>query len=862
MRHHGWRADSAAPIISPGMRADLPAGTVTFLFSDVEGSTRLLHELGAEAYATVLAEHRRLLRGTFTRHGGVEVDTQGDAFFIAFPTAEGALAAAAEAQAALAAGPIKVRMGLHTGTPLLTAEGYVGPDVHRAARICAAGHGGQMLLGATTAGLLRDADLHDLGEHRLKDLSAPERIYQAGAGEFPPLKTLYQTNLPVPVTSFLGRERELAELTTLIARDDVRLVTLTGPGGTGKTRLALAAAGASAEHFPAGVWWVPLSALNDPALVLASAAGVFGASGDLAEHIADKRLLLLFDNFEQLVEAAAEVGGLLARCPNLHVLVTSRELLQLPGEQAYPVPPLEPDEGVDLFLTRARAARPDFSDDDAIPELCARLDNLPLAIELAAARVRLLSPQQLLERLGQRLDLLKGGRGVDARQETLRATIAWSYELLPPEEQQLFARLSVFRGGWTLEAAETVADADLDTLQSLIDKSLVRQRKERFSMLETIRQFASERLEKSSEADELRHRQAEFFLALAEEAEPHLAADAGHWLDRLEREHDNLRATLDWFLERGQPGSAQRMVGLLFDFWMIHGHFLEASRWADASLAADERPSLHRAAALPAAAWFASFTGQTDLARRRAEEALALARELGDFGLAARARHILGGLETEAREWSKARDIYLECLEDFTKVGDDHMVLVTRRSLAWVYEELGDIERCRQLHEENLEHARRVGHRRIEARALSMLATVALQEGRLESALEQRKASIAIDRELGSPVFIALGLAYFAELLLRLGRPRMAAELFARSDLIWSELGTTPESWMDEDRDRILARIRQQLDEAEFAAAWQRGRALSLEAAFDQALGLSVARDVDPASGAGPPGSPGSTPTD
>ncbi len=490
------------------VRRNLPSGTVTFLFTDVEGSTRLLHALGAEGYANALAAHRRILREAFTRHGGIEVDTQGDAFFVAFPTAPGALAAADEARTALMTGPIRLRMGLHTGTPHLTDEGYVGADVHRAARIAAAGHGGQILVSAATAQLVDAGPLRDLGDHRLKDLTAPERIHQLGDEEHPPLKTLHQTNLPIPATPFLGREAELAEIASLLGRDDVRLATLTGPGGTGKTRLALQAAASAADAFPGGVWWVPLAALRDPALVLPSAATALGASGDLAEHIGDRRLLLLFDNFEHLVRAADGLAPLLAKCPNLSLLVTSREPLHLAGEHEYAVDPLTRTDAVELFLTRAVAAKRDFAANGEVAAICERLDHLPLAIELAAARVKVLSPKALLERLEQRLPLLGGGtRDAPERQRTLRATIEWSHELLSPDEQRLFARLAIFRGGCTLEAAEAVAGADLDTLQSLVDKSLLRVRDNgRFWMLETIREYATERLEASGEPDEIRRR--------------------------------------------------------------------------------------------------------------------------------------------------------------------------------------------------------------------------------------------------------------------------------------------------------------------------------------------------------------------
>ena len=412
----------------PLVRRDLPAGTVTFLFTDVEGSTRLLHELGAGSYAETLAEHRRLIRAACAGHDGVEVDTQGDAFFFGFTTATGAVAAAGAITEGLARSAIKVRIGIHTGTPLLTEEGYVGGDVHRAARIAAAGHGGQVLVSASTAELI-DVELTDLGEHRLKDLSAPERVYQLGKGGFPALRSLYRTNLPVPATPFLGREQELAEVLGLLSSEDTRLLTLTGPGGTGKTRLALQVAAEASDSFPDGIWWVPLADLREPRLVLETAAQVVGAKNGLAEHIGDKKMLCLFDNFEQVVEAGAELNELLVSCPNLELLVTSRERLRVRGEQTYPVPPLTEGDAVALFTARARAVDPSFSPGVEVGELCLRLDELPLALELAAARTALFGPEQLLERLSDRLDLLKGERDADPRQETLRTTIDWSYDL-------------------------------------------------------------------------------------------------------------------------------------------------------------------------------------------------------------------------------------------------------------------------------------------------------------------------------------------------------------------------------------------------------------------------------------------------
>jgi predicted ATPase len=579
--------------------AELPSGTVTFLFTDVEGSTRLLHELGAEAYAAALAEHRRLLREAFVAQGGVEVDTQGDAFFVAFPTAPGALAAAAELTRALEAGPIRVRVGVHTGTPLVTAEGYVGADVHRAARIAAAGHGGQVLVSAATAALVGDG-LVDLGEQRFKDLQAPERVFQLGEGVFPPLKSLYRSNLPVPATVFLGREQELAEVVALLGREDVRLLTLTGPGGTGKTRLALQAAAETADRYPDGVWWVPLAPLRDPALVvpeLAQSLGVqeslgLSAADAVETELADRTALLVFDNLEHLLPGAATVvADLVARCPRVTVVVTSRERLQLQGEQVWPVPALQEDEGVVFFVTRARQLEPSFAPGAAAEELCRRLDGLPLALELAAARTTVLSTEQLLERLGGRLDLLRGSRDADPRQQTLRSTIAWSYDLLDPEERRLFRELSVFAGGCTLEAAEEVCGAGVDLLESLLAKSLVRRRGApsgpRFWMLETIREFGAEELEAAGEARKMQARHADRFGALAER----LAHDV-RWADvaataMVDEELPNFRAGLRFALDARDPVLSGRYLFGLWYHWITKGHGRESAAAAEEWLALD-----------------------------------------------------------------------------------------------------------------------------------------------------------------------------------------------------------------------------------------------------------------------------------
>jgi predicted ATPase/class 3 adenylate cyclase len=487
-----------------------PTGTVTLVFTDVEESTALLRELGAEAYREVLGEHRRVVCAEFAARAGYEVVEEGDGFFYAFASAPAAVAAVREATTRLADGPMRIRIGVHTGTPLVDPPNYIGEDVHLAARIMSAGHGGQVLLSHTTRTLV-DCDGRNLGEHRLKGFPEPVALFQLGDGRFPPLRTISNTNLPRPASSFVGREREVAEVVSLVRDQGARLVTLSGPGGTCKTRLAIEAAAELVGDFAAGVFWVGLAPVRDPRLVVETIAQTLGARRALAEHIGEREMLLLLDNVEQVVEAAPELTTLLRVCPNLRILVTTRELLRVDGEIAYAVPALDREEAVELFSARAG-----IQASETVAELCRELDNLPLAVELAAARIGVLSPEQILDRISQRLDLFRGGRDADARQQTLRATISWSFDLLSPTEQSLYARLSVFAGGFALEAAGEVCDATLDAIASLVDESLLRHTGERFWMLETIREFAAERLEESAEDEQTRRRHAWYFLGLFE----------------------------------------------------------------------------------------------------------------------------------------------------------------------------------------------------------------------------------------------------------------------------------------------------------------------------------------------------------
>jgi predicted ATPase/class 3 adenylate cyclase len=832
------------------MRLDLPTGTVTFLFTDVEGSTRLLHSLGTEAYAEALAEHRRAIREACSAEGGVEVDTQGDAFFFAFPTAPGALSAAEAFTEAFASGPIRVRVGIHTGTPLLTDEGYVGEDVHRAARIAAAGRGGQVLVAASTTALVDVNALRDLGEHRLKDLSAPERIYQLGDGSFPPLATLYRTNLPVPATPFLGRGRELEEVVDLLARDDLRLLTLTGPGGTGKTRLALQAAAGVSESFPDGVYWVPLAPLREPSLVLSTLAQALAVKEEpdrelqetLSAYLAGKRLLLLLDNVEHLLPEAAGAIAALRDANGSRLLVTSRERLRIGGEQTWPVPPLEHSDGTALFTARARAVDPAFTPTSAVEELCSRLDELPLAIELAAARTAVFSSEQLLERLSGRLDLLKGDRDGDPRQQTLRATIEWSHDLLTEIEQRLFHRLAVFVGGCTYEAAEEVADADPDTLQSLLDKSMLRKRETagapRYWMLETIREYAVERLEGAGEAVELRRRHAEWFLALAEGAEPHLSQESTEWLDRLEPELDNFRSALD-HLERTEASHAQlRLTAAAWWVWSLRGSVAEGLERVERGLAGDVRPTPARARALIGASDLAGDVGDEPTSQARAEEALTLCRSLGDEWGAAYA--LLGlGLVFAERDWEGARDCFEESLRLFSALGDEHWAMQVTRRLAWSYEGLGDLARARELQEDLLLRARAAGEAYIEARALSTLGQYSLDEGEVGDALPLLADAHRILRgRLNTPdrYAHALLVTRLAFALARKGHPSEAAELLSCFEAVPDECSPWQEAWVIRMNEKTAALIRGRIDDDALAEAHERGRRLTVDEGVELAL--------------------------
>jgi predicted ATPase len=781
--------------------AQLPDGTVTFLFTDIEGSTRLIEVLGEDGYVEALREHRRLLRAAFATHGGVEVDTQGDAFLYAFADPPEAVAAAAEGQEALESGRVRVRMGLHTGPVRRTGEGYAGRELHRAARIAASGHGGQVVVSATTRALVA-GDLTELGEHRLKDFDEPVALFQLGRQRFPPLKTISNTNLPRPASSFVGRQRERDELVAMLS-DGTRLVTLSGPGGSGKTRLAVESATELVGEFKAGVFWVGLSALRDPALVTGAIAQALGAKNGLAEHVADRELLLVLDNFEQVVDAAPGLGQLLESCPNLKVLVTSRERLRIRGEVEYPVPPLAEPEAVELFCIRSR-----LEADKTIAELCRRLDELPLALELAAARTSVLSPAEILERLTHRLDLLRGGRDSDPRQQTLRSTIEWSHDLLDEDEQRLFADLAVFRGGCTLEAAEQVADAKLDALQSLVDKSLVRHSADRFWMLETIREFALERLEGRPEACQILERHARWYLNLAKSAQGELrGAAGGKWLGRLDADLENLRRALGWARDHDERLEVE-LAGATWYFLFVRARLSEALNYLAHALETARSASLDQGELLYGAGSVAFSMGDYAAAQQWYGQLLDLGRARGEVQLIARSLATLADVALQAGEPERSQALCLDAVDAAGECGDKLTLMIAAHALAEIALARGETETARTHYQRELELARELPNPRSEAGALSCLSHVALLEGATDDAQRDLTTALRLISALGERANGIECLLGLSEVATQRSEMTRAARLLAAVDALREESGFSLDAGGQRQRERIVAALR------------------------------------------------------
>ena len=922
-------------ILSAGAEQHLPSGTVTFLFTDIEGSTRLLQQLG-EKFATLMEEQEQLLREVFeTNHGSV-MGTQGDSFFVAFSSAVDAINAVVQCQRALAAQAwpeavnVRVRMGLHTGEPQISSSKYIGIDVHRAARIAAAAHGGQVLLSQTTRDLIEnelpeDISLRDMGEHRLKDLRQPKHLYQLVItglpSEFPPLKSLGVSlnNLPIQLTSFIGRSKEIDEVKQLIS--EARLLTLTGPGGSGKTRLALQVAAEMIEQFRDGVFFVALAPVTDAALVASTIAQALSITEtprrsileNLKDYLQHKSLLLLLDNFEQVILAAPLVAELLVACSELKILVTSREGLRVSGERAYPVPPLELPSlsqlpsldslsqyaAVKLFVQRAQAVQPDFhiTTDTAptVAKICYRLDGLPLAIELAAARIKLLPPQTMLARLEHPLEFLtSGARDLPARQQTLRDAIAWSYDLLDENEQKLFRRLSVFVGGCTLDAVEAVAGdhpahvSILEQLGSLLDKSLLREvegtdGEPRFVMLETLREFGLEQLEASGEQETIRHRHANFFVSLAEQAKAKSeSAEQVEWINRMEQEHDNLRAALEWSTTaEGTEEVSLRLAGALGLFWEARGYFSEGRERLSALLSTEiaQGQTAARAKLLARAAELAYRQSDYAATVAFAEESLAICREVGDKQGSASALIKLGNAATETGDYATASGFLEEALTIWRELEDKHGIARALISLGWVAlrsgdhnlantrleealalsRELGDARSmgfelsglgevalrqgnypgATQLMQESLELRRQLGNKWGVGVSLGMLGWVAMRERDWDRAIARLGESLEVRQEIGDKGGIAWCLERLAGVAMVRGQAEKAVHLFSAAAALRASIGSVIDPADHAKYEKNRRSLRAKLGKERFAAAVEEGRALTLEQAIAYALEAS-----------------------
>ncbi|MBA3361265.1 MAG: adenylate/guanylate cyclase domain-containing protein [Acidimicrobiia bacterium] len=803
----------------------LPTGVVTFVFTDIEGSTRLLNEL-ASGYKDLVERHSDIIKSAVEKAGGLVVSTEGDSFFLVFTSPTDAIRAIGQFQNDLAAEPwsndrkVAVRVGVHTGEGALGGENYWGVDVHRAARIAASGHGGQVLLSGVTAALAAPHvppmfALRSLGIHRFKDLAEGEEVYQllieGLPAEFGPLTSLPRTNhnLPVQLTSFVHRA-ELVQVGELLSSS--RLVTLTGPGGTGKTRLAIQAGAEEIDRHRDGVWFVPLAAITDHELVTSAVASVL--SLQLPERLPDERLgellnrkqmLLILDNFEQVLKAAESVATWLHHAHDLKILVTSRSPLHISGEREFAVPALDLDsEAVALFVERAQAARPGFIIDEdnasTIARIVARLDGLPLAIELAAARLRIFSLEAMSERLGSRLGLLTGGaRDLPERQRTLRKAIEWSFDLLEPESQNLFTQAGVFTGGLALEEAEFVLGSSyphdlLEGLEALVDQSLLRPIVDastpRFLMLETIRELAAEQLEPHPSSDKIRARHAEAYLSLAERAAPHLTQDDQRWwLDRISEDHENMRAALSFSIADEDAETAQRMCGALWRFWQMRGFLSEGRVRTDSALALAGGTPRSRLRALEAAGGLAYWQADGPAAHRYYEEQVSVARQLGDR------RELAYALYNRSSAGWPETGLALDQLDEAVKIAEE---VGDATLLGTVYWGLGSIHflGTGSDHPQRTEHLAKAIDALTRAEAFlaetgssfqigwtdNMLAFCLLNDNRPHEAILHLRAGLKRFVAAGDLSALPLQIASYAEYVLQLGNVDLGVKLAGASE--------------------------------------------------------------------------------
>ena len=900
---------SASWLDNRGMRK-LPTGTVTMLFSDIEGSTALLGRLG-ERYGEALLAQRALMRAAIAGSGGLEMGTEGDSFFVVFSSAGEAVRCCVAAQRALAGHDwpggvaVRVRMGLHSGEPTVHDDDYVGMDVHRAARIAAAAHGGQVVLSEAArllAGsqLAAEVSVRDLGFHRLKDIEAPERVYQLVAAglpdRFPPLKSLgARTRLPVPLTTLVGRDADLEQVRAALMRPGVRLVTLTGTGGVGKTRLSLAAAASLDQAFPHGVFFVALAAVRDAGVmwkVIADGLDVAddgSAEGAVTAYLAGRRALLVLDNLEQLHGAAGVVAGLLAAAPDLVVLATSRRPLHLPGEQELPVPPLEvPREAgsveqvaasgaARLFVQQAAMARPGFTVTEGnaadIAAICGRLDGLPLAIELAAARVRLLAPRALLARLGHSLDLAAADVGQPSRQQTLRNAIAWSYDLLDSGLAGVFRRLGVFAGGCDLDALAVVAAPEngpgaqgaradpLDLAAGLLDVSLITvtdgaDGEPRVGMLETIREFALDLLERAGDLEDAQRHHGEYYAGVAERADEqlrssgpaHLAA-----LDRLEAEHDNLRAALAWSLENPAahpvPGDGERaatglrLAQALAYFWYRHGHAAEGRRWLQRAIDLTGEDAGAPLAQL--AHWLGVLLqqqGEPRAALPVLERSLAIWRDLGDRGHQARELNSLGITHHHLDDFDTARSLLEQSAAISREVGS-HMRLATAlTNLGQLESDAGNFDRATEVLQEALAIDREQGDLLGVAIDQQSLAGVAMRAGRAQEARDLLAAMAGYVVSCGDPELLATTLEMCAANAAQFGEGLRAARLAGAVEAVRQKTGIPIRQ--PEVLEEFVAPVRAATEPEEWDAALAAGRALTQPQAAALLLSPSPSHDT------------------
>jgi predicted ATPase/class 3 adenylate cyclase len=914
---------------------EVPAsGTVSLLFTDIDGSTRLLEELGDE-YATLLGDHHRIMDAIVAGHGGTRIDAAGDGLFISFPTARAALLACIDAQGALMAhtwprgATVAVRMGLHTGEPLSATTGYVGIDVHRAARICAAGHGGQILVSDSARALIGSAvpdgvDFRDLGEHRLKDLASAVRIYQVLApglpSDFPPIRSLetLPNNLPHQLSTFVGRSAEIVD-----AEEQLRstaLLTLTGPGGVGKTRLALELGAHVVDEYPGGVWFVEFSSLDDPLLVPDTVATTLrlkpaggGPLAALVSHLADQRALVIFDNCEHLLDAVVDVADtVLRQCPDVRIVTTSREALGMAGERLMPVPSMSLPEAIGggkgqtleqlsacdavrLFVERARSVDPAFrlteSNADAVAQICRRLDGIPLAVELAAARVRSLPPAQIASRLDHRFRLLTGGsRTALPRHRTLRAAMDWSFDLLPEDERILLPRLSAFAGSFSLDAAEAVAsggpvDAEemIDLLAHLIDRSLLMpeptSHEARYRMLETIRDYAQERLVESNEASDIYARHRDWYAALVEQSRQGFfsGAEQASWLTKLSDDHDNLRAALQWSHEDPDGASAElNMASGLWRFWEIRGHLAEGSTWLERALArTGGEVSLRRANALTGAGVLASHRGDNAAATAFHEASLLIHRELGDpRGLSAacnntasiamelgdvdRARALfreaialaeaagdpqgagftmvnLADLLSRLEEAEEADALYARALDTFRSLGDQWGTAQATARLAHIARRRGDPALAESRYEEARALYGRIADGRGEARMLIGLGDLAADTGDVGRAATRYREALALRYRLGDRAGTAGTFERLAGIAT--AEPARAAQLIGAASALRESVDSPLSRRAAEELEAFLADLEKGIGREAVNAALRAGRAMALGEAVAFALG-------------------------